>query len=378
MPHFKSLTLTAFRNYELASLDKLGNNFIVLTGANGSGKTNILEALSLFAPGRGLRKSALDVMQNNELSQPSWAVSTRIASDYGEIPMGVGYDQSSGRRITRIKGKDVRAQSELSEYMSLLWLTPQMDGLFLDSGSERRRFFDRMIFTSFDGAHAGRLTRYENAMRQRNKLLQDDEFNDTWIDSLELDMAETGVAIAASRLDFIYRLNGASRKFAETGLLKSFPMGEFTAFGYLENKLAERHSAVSCEEQFLTLLRDSRRIDAKRGGTSDGPHKTDFKVQHLKKNMAASQCSTGEQKALLTGIVLAYAQMVREEKNIMPVLLLDEIAAHYDKDRRAELFALLYAMGGQVWITGTDQDIFINAAPETQFFTIEKGKIKQQ
>lgn len=379
MSYLRSLRLNNFRNYETLDLEGLCDQFIVLTGPNGSGKTNVLEAVSMLSPGRGIRKASPSELQNahHDASNPAdaWGVGATIQGEYGHVPISVSFDPSTGRRLTRIKGEDSKSQSVLNEYLAILWLTPQMDQLFIGGSSDRRRFFDRMIYTAFDGAHAGRITRYENALRQRSKILQDGEGEPAWLDGLERDMADTAVAIAASRLDFVYRLNAASQKFSQSGILKSFPMGTINAIGFVEQLLQQRLSATQVEERFMVSLVRSRKEDSFRGGAKEGPHKTDFGVQHLAKNMPADQCSTGEQKALLVGVILAYAQMVREEKQMMPVLLLDEIAAHFDAKRRDELYELLDAMGGQVWMTGTEKQIFGNLPKNTQFLSVDNGKI---
>lgn len=380
MTHISSLNLVNFRNYSETALDGLASGFVTLSGHNGAGKTNILEALSLFTQSRGLRKASLEDIQNIKHQSPAWQISIELeTTPYGKIPMGMRYDPENKRRNMRINKAEAKAQAAVLEYMSMLWLTPQMDGLFLDTTSERRRFFDRMIYNGFDGAHAGRIARYDNALRQRAKILQDSEEkpDPVWLDSLEHNMAETALAIAAARIDFITRLNKACASFATTGLLKSFPLGSFSIDGTIEAMLNKGQKAIACEDWFKDSLKKSRIYDASRGGAKEGPHKTDFLVKHLEKEMPAAQCSTGEQKALLTGIILSYAQMLRAEDQTMPILLLDEIAAHFDIGRRTELYDLLASFGGQVWMTGTEYEVFDGLESESQHFIVSNDQIKK-
>lgn len=376
------LHISNFRNYQTVELSALPNGFIVLTGHNGAGKTNILEALSLFGQNRGLRKAGLEDMQSKQYPRPGWQIGMHTDSDlYGPIPMAIRFNPDTGRKILRLKKEDIKAQTAFLDYIQLLWLTPQMDSLFLDASTERRRFFDRMIYNGFDGAHAGRLTRYENALRQRSKLLTDEENLDPdpiWLDSLENDMAETGVAIAAARIDFIQRLNQANQLSAKHQSIKSFPLGHFAISGYLEDMLLKGAKAVAAEEAFRKTLSQSRRNDAQRGGAKEGVHKSDFQVTHQEKNMPADQCSTGEQKALLTGIILSYAQMLKAESQQMPILLLDEIAAHFDQEKREELFALLESFGSQIWMTGTEPEVFDRLQGKAYFMDINNNAIEKR
>lgn len=354
--------MTAFRCYETTVLENLSAGPVVLYGANGAGKTNILEAVSMLSPGRGLRGAKIAEMQRRiedyEKSPASvyrpWSVAAVVQSDYGEVRLGTGRDAQKEKRLVRINGETARGQNALAEYLACVWLTPQMDRLFIDGAGSRRRFLDRLVF-AFDAGHAGRLTRYENAMRQRSKLLQESEgrADPSWLTALESTMAETGVSIAAARLHFIERLQQACDT-ADDGL---FPKAAIALSGTIDELL--RHSpAVEVEGLFQYQLAQTRTQDAVTGGAATGIHKSDMIVQYRDKAMPADQCSTGEQKALLIGIVLAHARLIAAERGTPPLLLLDEVVAHLDENRRAGLYELLLALKGQVWITGTDKAVF--------------------
>ncbi|MEM7651401.1 MAG: DNA replication/repair protein RecF, partial [Pseudomonadota bacterium] len=352
MTFLASLKLHNFRCYESAVLEELSSGLLVLHGPNGAGKTNVLEAVSMLSPGRGLRGAKNLEIQCQSQGQP-WAVAGSIQTPYGPVQLGTGLDAQTEKRLIRVNGENARGQNALAEHLACVWLTPQMDRLFLDSSSHRRRFLDRLVF-AFDPGHSGRVTRYENAMRQRSKLLQGDApAEESWLAGLEAQMAETGCAIAAARLDFVERLQAACNE-SETEL---FPMARLRAVGTIE-ELLTRSSALEAEEMFAYQLRESRAQDAQRGGAASGPHKSDLYVEYASKNMAADQCSTGEQKALLIGIIMAHAKLIAAERGAPPILLLDEVAAHLDEKRRGALYDVLINMGGQVWLTGTDENLF--------------------
>lgn len=352
-------------------MDGLDNGLIVLCGSNGAGKTNILEAVSLLSPGRGLRGARAQDIQKVD-SQTPWGISGVAQVGGLGITLGTGITTETERRIVKINGVLAKSQNALSDYISCLWLTPQMDRLFLEGAAGRRRFLDRMIF-SFDAGHSGRVTRYENAMRQRAKLLQDESSEIPWIDSLEAQMAETGIAITAARLDFVDRLSASF--IEDERVTHYFPKADLLLDGKLSKDLRAIPS-LKAEENFSQLLRQSRRYDAVAGGAQDGPHKQDLKVHYIDKNMPAAQCSTGEQKALLISIILAHGRMMQAERGAPSIFLLDEIAAHLDEDRRAALFDQLVKLGGQVWMTGTDPLLFNSIENTAQFFTIDSGHIK--
>lgn len=374
MSYLTQLTLQNFRCYEQVRLEDISSGLVVLSGPNGAGKTNVLEAISLLTPGRGVRSVSATDMQRHGSDQ-SWGVSARVDTGGGDVTLGTGLNSESGRRVVRINGADAKSQMALSDYLACLWLTPQMDRLFIDGASGRRRFLDRLIFT-FDRGHSGRVTRFENAMRQRSKLLQDGHADPSWLNSLESQMAETAVAIAAARLDFVRRLQN-SCEHADAGEEKFFPKAKIRACGTIE-ELLQNTPALEVEKLFVYQLQQSRDRDAIIGGAATGPHKSDLSVMYAAKDIRAAQCSTGEQKALLIGLVLAHGRLMTAERGAPPVLLLDEVAAHLDEDRREALFERLQNLGGQVWVTGTDDVLFNSIAKKAQFFTVESAQIYTQ
>ncbi len=361
MSYVRSLHLHAFRNYRDAALFDLPSGFVVLTGPNGAGKTNVLEAVSLLSPGRGLRGAKMTDFRNRTLPEGAlWSVAAVVDSPVGEVRIGTGVrgDAGSERRAVRVNGVDLKAQADLSEYLSCVWLTPQMDGLFGDAASERRRVFDRLVY-AFDPAHAGRVTRYDSVMSQRAKLLREQrEKNMTadpaWLSSLEATMAETGVAIAAARL---HALESLDAHLAHVLHGTGFPASRMALSGGVEEALLHA-PALDVEDKLRARLAHARAHDAQYGGAVAGAHKTDLQVVYAAKDMPAAQCSTGEQKALLTGIILAHAVRTRDMRDAAPILLLDEVAAHFDEGRRTALFDVLAGLRAQVFITGTDARIF--------------------
>lgn len=372
MSHLTQLNLQNFRCYDSARIENINSGLIVLCGPNGAGKTNILEGISLLTAGRGLRGAgALDMQRYDSAS--AWGVSAKVMTGGGEVSLGTGLNAHTGRRMVRVNGVDAKSQTALLDYMACLWLTPQMDRLFLDGAAGRRKFLDRLIFT-FDAGHSGRVTRYENALRQRAKILQTEDHPDPiWLKSLEGQMAETGVAIAAARLDFVSRLQNSCNK-ADSTEENYFPRAALRAQGTIE-ELLDNTPAVEVEKLFTYQLHQSRARDALVGGASTGPHKGDLAVAYKAKNVAAEHCSTGEQKALLIGIILAHSRLMAAERGAPPILLLDEVAAHLDEGRRQALFERLQSLGGQVWMTGTDPILFDSIANKAQFFDVESAQI---
>ncbi len=368
MAFLRTLKLHNFRCYAQAALEGLESGLVVLYGANGAGTTNVLEALSLLSPGRGLRSAKVIEIQKQDGGEP-WAVSAELQTRFGQDQLGTGLDSQAGKRAVRINGQNARGQAELAEYLSCVWLTPQMDRLFLDSSAHRRRFLDRLIF-AFDPGHSGRTLRYENAMRQRSRLLQDGKGDPSWLAGLEAQMAETGVAIAAARLEFIQRLQAACDRHVS----EFFPRALLSPRGTLEELLMQA-PALEVEGMFAYQLAQSRGVDMKTGGAATGPHKADLFVKYADKNMPADQCSTGEQKALLIGVVLAHARLIAAERGAPPLLLLDEVAAHLDETRRSALYDLLEELGGQVWLTGTDENLFTAIRGRAQFFEVREAKV---
>ena len=371
MSHIASLTLTNFRSYERAAIENLPPGPVVLYGPNGAGKTNILEALSLLTPGRGLRGAKVGEIQRCYLPNgQSWAVSAIAQTPYGATKLGTGRDPTTDKRLVRINGEAAKAQAALAEYLSVVWLTPQMDRLFLDAAGTRRRFLDRLVF-AFDPGHAGRVTRYENAMSQRSKILKENQYPDpVWLEALESTMAETGVAIAAARLDFTQRLQSACDRADDA----HFPRALLGITGTID-ELLSRAPALEVEELFKYQLKQTRTQNAQHGGAATGPHKSDLRVYYAAKQMATDQCSTGEQKSLLIGIVLAHARLIAAERDAPPVLLLDEVAAHLDESRRAGLYEILLSLKAQVWLTGTDRNLFTALRGDARYFEIDGGII---
>jgi len=358
--------VTDFRSYQTAVLEPdIGP--VVLTGPNGAGKTNLLEAVSMLSPGRGLRRARLGDMVRNGAER--WAIAAQAETANGRCAIGTGLSVENGveRRIARIDGQTV-GPAALGGLVPISWLTPQMDRLFLDGASARRRFIDRLIF-GFDPGHATRANAYEKAMRERLRLLKHGRSDNAWLTALEAQMAEHGIAIAAARQAWGLRISGALRQM--TG---PFPAAEISLDGLAEEALATR-PAVEVEEELAVRWREGRGLDRHAGRTADGPHRTDLRVRHVAKDMAAEQCSTGEQKALLISLVLADARMQQAERGIVPVMLLDEVAAHLDADRRHGLFDEIAMLGGQAWLTGTDRELFAGLGSRAQYFGIDGSAV---
>ncbi len=375
----RRLTVTQFRCYERARVESDGRP-VVLTGPNGAGKTNLLEALSFLAPGRGLRRAALaDVGRRQAPAGSAWAIAAELETPAGPVSIGTGLDPAAAetggsRRLVRIDGRPAESQSALGAHVALTWLTPQLDRLFLEGSGNRRRFLDRLVF-NFHPDHAGHLTAYEQALRERARLLKDGRPDPAWLDALEDGMAADAVAIAAARREMVERLRAAD-SVAEFGAGGDdlFPRADLDLSGAVEGWLAE-DPALAVEDRFRARLKETRPIDAVAGGAADGPHRGDLLVRHAGKDLPAADCSTGEQKALLIGIVLANARLLTAERGAPPLLLLDEIAAHLDRRRRAALFEEIVALGAQAWLTGTDPELFAALGDRAQHFTVEDGRI---
>lgn len=361
------LRLTNYRNYEAGLLETNGKS-VLLTGSNGAGKTNLLEAISFLAPGRGLRRAKTSEVERVGAKQP-WAISAEVNSAFGPVTIGTGRDHTSERRLLRINGAPVKAQSELGEYVSVVWLTPQMDRLFADGPGARRRFLDRLIY-GFDPAHAGRCNAYEKALRQRTKLLKEGVKDDIWLNALEAQLTERGIAIAAARREMAARLDQACKE--TTG---PFPGADVAVEGVIEGWLGQM-PAQEVEENLRRSLRDGRPADAEGGGAAVGPHKSDMIVRHLEKDMPASFCSTGEQKALLVAIIIAHTRLQTAERGQAPMMLLDEIAAHLDEIKRANLFETIMKLGVQAWVTGTDASSFEALRGQVSAFQVQNSQFQ--
>ncbi|HEU0118298.1 MAG TPA: DNA replication/repair protein RecF [Alphaproteobacteria bacterium] len=364
------VTLSAFRNYAdmQMSFDAAP---VVLTGANGSGKTNLLEAISLLVPGRGLRKAAILDLQNQNAAQP-WAVACDIRTPFGPMTIGTGRDPQEvdgERRLVHIDGKNARSQNILAEHVAMAWVTPDMDRILAEGPSARRKLLDRLAY-SFDPAHSGRVHRYEKAMRERLRLLREGIADAAWLNALEDEMAQTGVAIAAARRHLIRQLRTA---IAETS--SAFPRADLALKGMAEEAL-EDQPALPVEDKIRSALARARGDDAQSGTTSHGVHRTDLAVRHRAKDCPADLCSTGEQKALLIAIMLAYMRTLMQTRSMAPLFLLDDIAAHLDDIRRDALFEEILALGVQAWITGTDAEPFMNFLPHAQHGLVEQGLLR--
>lgn len=376
------LRLTQFRSYETASL-QLNPSFepVVLTGHNGAGKTNILEAISFLTPGRGLRSAKLsDVAHRSDMTEaisgvdvlpPRWSISAVVQTPTEKVSVGTGTVDGSERRQVRIDGKTASKQSDLGQVLRCLWLTPAQDRLFCGDPVSRRRFLDRLV-QAFDGQHANRLSDYNAAFKQWSCLLREGRWDSAWLDALEQQMVETGVAVAASRLDVVSRVS----RYLDVSEDPLFPTAEICLTGVLEQAL-QTQAAVDVEDLFFDKLRRSRKVYAE-GGSLAGPHTADFRVIHKQNNRDASLCSTGEQKALLISIILAEMRAQMQEQGMCPLLLLDEVAAHLDSRRRNTLFDILCSRPTQIWMTGTDEEAFGYLTNRASFFTIQESEISLQ
>lgn len=367
----RRLALTQFRNYERLHLE-LDERPVVLTGANGAGKTNLLEAVSLLTPGRGLRSARLEELPAHAAANGDWGIAAALETPGGPVDIGIGVVAGETRRQVRIDGKQARGQTALAPYCAAVWLTPQMDRLFLDGAEERRRFLDRLVFGT-DPAHAGRLTAYQNTRRQRQRLLAEGG-DRTWLDALERTLAERAVAIAAGRLYLARRLDWAAGEAGQAADEGPFPMPRIAVLGDAEQWLTES-PALAVEDRLAEAWRRNRREDAATGQTSLGPHRSDMAVWYSGRDLPAAQCSTGEQKALLIGLVLASARLTAAERGAQPLVLLDEIAAHLDPDRRAALYCRLLDSGAQVWLTGTEPALFEPLGESAQRFHVADGHL---
>ncbi|MDA1097487.1 MAG: DNA replication/repair protein RecF [Proteobacteria bacterium] len=372
----RRLRLSNFRNYGSLALD-LSAQVVVLSGANGAGKTNLLEALSFLSPGRGLRRARLGEVLRKSASDADeavtggegWAVAATVQGPGGLIRLGSSLattERGAARRVARRDGQAM-APASLAQVIGVQWLTPQMDRLFLEGPSSRRRFLDRLVL-GLDPEHGRRVGAYERSLRERATLLRSAAGDPTWLAALEARMAADGVAVAAARREAVARLQ---RLLSATS--GYFPRPGLAIEGQIEGWL-EDHPAVEVESRFAELLQRSRQRDARRGSTSVGPHRSDLAVRHLGKDMPAAQCSTGEQKALLIAVMLANAKAEADRRGAAPILLLDEITAHLDGERRAALFEEILALGGQAWLSGTDRDLFAPLFGQAQFVAVDSGR----
>lgn len=365
------LRLTDFRNHAAVDIEPDGAS-VVFVGENGAGKTNLLEAISLLAPGRGLRRASYEEMQRSGTSS-GFAVHAVLDGPFGEAEIGTGAggagDAAGGRRL-RINGATPRTSEALLEWIRVVWLTPAMDALFTGPSADRRRFLDRLVL-AIDPNHGSRAIAYEKAMRGRNRLLAEDRRDDRWFDAIEAQMAESGVAIAAARLELVRLLCAAIGHMPADG---PFPQATVAISGALEDHLAAA-SATDAEEAYRSALAQGRPRDRAAGRTLEGPHRSDLAVTHAPKAVEAALCSTGEQKALLVGIILAHARLSAKISGHVPLVLLDEIAAHLDARRRGALFDILDEIGCQVFMSGTDAALFDSLRGRARFCRVGDGRV---
>ncbi|MBS0234964.1 MAG: DNA replication/repair protein RecF [Proteobacteria bacterium] len=378
------LQLTNFRSYESASVTTDAGPQVIV-GANGSGKTNLLEALSLLSPGQGLRRVPfVDLARAG--GDGSFAIAAHAHTLAGPADIGTGLAagsqtsaraEGSGRsgRIVRIDGSAQSGSGILADYLEIVWVTPAMDGLFTGPASERRRFLDRLILC-FDHGYRTIAGRFERAMTSRNRLLADGVRDNAQLSGFEQVMAETGIAVAAARLEAVAAMRAIVQKRRARDPDSAFPWSAFRLEGVIEDDLS-RMSAVEAEDLYAKTLRETRERDRGAGRTLGGPHRSDLIVEHGPKALEARHSSTGEQKALLLGLVLAHAELLTErQEGAAPILLLDEITAHLDVHRRAALFQEILRLGAQAWMTGTDAETFSAIAGAARFWGVNDGKIE--
>lgn len=364
--HLTRLALTNFRNHVDLQLN-VGPAPVVLTGPNGVGKTNILEAISLLAPGRGLRGATLAEMARSGAG-PDFAVATHLASPENLVAIGTGVVASSpGKRQVRINGAPASI-TDLPQRLTVTWLSPAQDRLFIEGGQERRRFLDRLTLALFPD-HAGHVARYEHAARERMKLLAGETAADPlWLTALEARIAEHGVAAAAARRETVLALQ--PHIDAQTLGGSAFPRAAIAVVGDLENLLAKGLPALAVEDVAKGALASRRVQDMASGRTGYGPQRSDLIVTHVPNGQSADRCSTGEQKALLVAIMLAHTALLAAHYRRSPIVLLDEIAAHLDADRRKGLYEIILTLGTQMWLAGTDVDMFQPLGQQAQFIDV--------
>ena len=374
------LKLDHFRNYQQADLAIHAGQLVIL-GDNGAGKTNLLEAVSLLAPGRGMRRAktehlayrasgfetaACGIADSDDADRLDWAVAATLENEDGTVQIGTGVPPSAkqGNRIMRLEGVTV-SQANLGSRLAVSWLTPQMDGIFLDSPAARRRFLDRLVI-AFDPAHIGRMSRYEKALRQRAHLLTEQRGDESWFSALESVLAETAVAVTAARQSLIKALN----QEAAHGWF-GFPGVELLLGGDTENWLSDM-PALAVEDQLMLAARTTR---LNGDLAMPGPHASEFQALHLASQVPANRASTGQQKAMLIAVILAHARLQDRRLGRVPVMLFDDVAAHLDAKRRGALFDAVQSLGGQCWYSGTDDGQFKELSKTAQFVKILPAKI---
>jgi DNA replication and repair protein RecF len=368
----RRLTLNNFRSYHAAQID-IAANLVVLVGPNGAGKTNLIEAISFLAPGRGLRRATLTEVAFME-GDGSWAMASDVEGALGLATLGTGIEAPANEDMTvtrkcRIDREPVASASAFADHLRVIWLVPAMDQLFTGPASERRRFLDRLAL-AVDAEHASRVAALERSLRSRNRLLEEPRPDPHWLDAIEHETAELAVAVAALRAETVTRLSAALAVRRSS----PFPSAEIALEGWME-KLLPQHSAREIEDRYRAVLHDNRARDAAAGRTLDGPHLTDLVVAYAPKDIPAAEASTGEQKALLIGLVLAHAGLIAEMIGFAPVLLLDEVIAHLDPGRRSALYAELEMLGAQVFMTGADPAAFAEIGTRADVFDVSPGVV---
>ncbi len=366
------LALSDFRSYADLALP-VDAPLIALAGENGAGKTNILEAISLLSPGRGLRRAEFADMARSGAGG-GFAVSVRLA-DETQIGLGLGEPDENGRRsrIQRINGAPSSSLTAVSEHVRVVWLTPEQDGLFRGSAGDRRRFLDRLVL-AIDAEHGARVNALERALRDRNRILDERPHDAGWLDAIERQVAELGVAVAAARAEAVTRLGALIEETRDDA--SPFPWAMLALDGELDQLVAAL-AAVDAEDAYQALLKQNRPRDKAAGRTLIGAQATDLKVRHGPKDIAAEQGSTGEQKALLVGLVLAHARLVAAMSGFAPIVLMDEIAAHFDPRRRAALYDALGDLGCQVWMTGADESLFSDLPAGSARLLVTPGRAER-
>jgi DNA replication and repair protein RecF len=370
-PMVRRLQLVDFRSYPALDLAVEGQ-IVALTGENGAGKTNVLEALSMFTPGRGLRRADLGELARIGGSG-RWAASLALETDGDRVQLGTGIEPAEGSaaRRCRVDRAPVGSARAFADHLRLVWLTPAMDGLFAGPAGERRRFLDRLVL-AVDSDHGTRVNALERALRNRNRLLEEGMRDAGWLDAAEQELAGLAIGVSAARLETVTRL--AALIAAGRDEASPFPWAQIALEGEIERMLPVMPS-LEVEDRYRGLLRANRGRDAAAGRTLIGPQASDLAVLHGPKQAQAGRCSTGEQKALLVGLVLAHARLVAAMTGMAPLVLLDEIAAHFDPRRRAALYEELGRLGGQVWMTGADPSAFEGMGAGAQLFRVLQGQI---
>jgi len=367
----RRLQLTNFRSYRRADLT-VADGPVVFTGPNGAGKTNLLEAISFLAPGRGLRRATVDEVAASE-GDGSWAVAAEVDGALGPAQLGTGIDapidgQPSGRRC-RVDQEPVGSAAAFADHLRIVWLVPEMDGLFVGPGTERRRFLDRLVL-AIDAGHGSRVNALERALRSRNRLLEEPAPDARWCDAIEHEVAELAVSVAAARSECVRRL----RAEIDSNEHSLFPVADIAIDGWMENAL-DAAPAIEIEDRYRGVLRDNRARDRSAARTLDGPHLSDLSVRHRPKDIPAARASTGERKALLVGLVASHARLVASMHGFSPIMLLDDVSAFLDAEHRGALFEVLAELGAQTFMTGVDDAAFAALREDAERFVVRPGAI---